>query len=531
MDRRKFMKVTAATTASVIFADVLSADALAGKLGKKLPEVFGRMSDDDLKSLAEVALNTAKSRGVSYADIRINRYNNESVSTREKRVISISNSESYGFGVRVLSRGTWGFAASNIVTKDEIKKVTLKAIDIANANSILRKNPVKLAPVKAYLDTWKTPVKKNPFDVSFPEKVEYLLDLNAEALKVSGATFCSSSMSIVREYKYFASTEGSYITQDIIRTNPDFNVVSVSRETGQFQTRRSYAAPLSKGYEYFDEYPFMDEVRQAAEEAVGKHSAKSVEPGKRDLILHPTHLWLTIHESVGHPTELDRALGYEANYAGTSFLTLDKLGKFKFGSDIVNLVADKTQENGLATCGYDDDGVKTKRWYLIRDGIFIDYQTIRDQAHLIGQKESDGSCYADSWSSVPFQRMPNVSLEPGKKPLTLDQLISDTEDGILIRGDGSFSIDQQRYNFQFSGQTFWEIKNGKIVGMLRDVAYQARTPDFWNSCDAICSQEEYWLGGAMNDGKGEPGQSNAVSHGCAPARFRKVNILNTRRQV
>jgi TldD protein len=252
-----------------------------------------------------------------------------------------------------------------------------------------------------------------------------------------------------------------------------------------------------------------------------------VEPGSRDLVLHPSNLWLTIHESVGHPTELDRAIGMEANYAGTSFLTPDKRGSFKFGSDIVNLVADKTQDKALATCGFDDEGVPTKRWHLIKDGIFVDYQTTREQAHILGHKESHGCSYAQSWADVPFQRMPNVSLEPGKKPLTLSQLIADTEDAILIKGRGSYSIDHQRYNFQFGGQTYYEIKNGKIAGMLKDVAYQARTPDFWNSCDAICSAEEYVLGGSFNDGKGEPGQSNAVSHGCPPARFRKINILNT----
>lgn len=529
MDRRKFVKVTAATTASVLFAEFLPKGIANGKTYSL--HSHSMLSDEDLKSLADVALETAKSNGASYADIRINRYENQSISTREKRVMNLSNSESYGFGVRVLAFGTWGFAASNVVTKEELKKVTLNALAIAKANSVLRKEPIQLAPVKAYVDSWKTPVKKNPFDVSLKEKADYLLNLNAEALKVKGASFCNSSMAFVREQKYFTSTEGSSINQEIIRTDPSFTVTAVDTINRQFQTRSTYAAPMSKGYEYFSEYPFMEEVQQAAEDAVAKLSAKSVEPGKTDLILHPTNLWLTIHESVGHPTELDRALGYEANYAGTSFLTLDKLGKLKFGSDIVNLVADKTQSGALATCGYDDEGEKTKEWYLIKDGLFVDYQTIRDQAHIIGRKESHGCCHADSWASVPFQRMPNVSLEPGKKPLTFDQLVGDTEDAILIRGNGSFSIDHQRYNFQFSGQTFWEIKNGKIIGMLKDVAYQSRTPDFWNSCDAICSKDEYWLGGAMNDGKGEPGQSNAVSHGCAPARFRKVNILNTRAEV
>jgi TldD protein len=381
------------------------------------------------------------------------------------------------------------------------------------------------------MGTWSTPIKKNAFDVPITEKTEFLLRINEEALKVKGVSFCTSGMAFVNEHKYFASTEGSYIEQDLHRCNPSFTVTSVNREKGGFESRNSYSEPQGMGYEYVEEYPWLEDVRLAGEDAVEKHSAKSVEPGPRDLILHPSNLWLTIHESVGHPTELDRALGMEANYAGTSFLTTDKLGKFKFGSDIVSFIADKTQDNGLATCGFDDDGVPTKEWYLVKNGIFVDYQTTREQAHLIGHKESHGCSYAQSWADVPFQRMPNVSLQPGQKKLSLNQLIADTEDAILVKGRGSYSIDHQRYNFQFGGQTYYEIKNGTITGMLRDVAYQARTPDFWNACDAICSEEEYYLGGSFNDGKGEPGQSNAVSHGCCPSRFRKINILNTKRDV
>jgi TldD protein len=251
--------------------------------------------------------------------------------------------------------------------------------------------------------------------------------------------------------------------------------------------------------------------------------------GAKTLILHPTNLWLTIHESVGHPTELDRALGYEANYAGTSFLTTDKLGKFEIGSKLVNIVADKTQEHAMATCGYDDDGVKTSKWHLIRNGIFVDYQTTRDQAHLIGQKASHGCSYADNWSSVPFQRMPNVSLEPGEQDISEADIIAATDDGVYVKGDGSYSIDHQRYNFQFSGQTFWEVKKGKITTQLRDLAYQSNTPDFWKSCDMLGGKSTYLLGGAFSDGKGQPTQSNSVSHGGPITRFSHVNILNTGR--
>jgi TldD protein len=307
----------------------------------------------------------------------------------------------------------------------------------------------------------------------------------------------------------------------------------VDPKTGRFEQRTSLGSPIGKGYEVVAEYDLIKEVPMAAEQAIQKHTAKAVEPGRKDLVLHPTHLWLTIHESIGHPTELDRVLGYEANFAGTSFATREKLGKFQYGSKFINIKGDKVQKNGLATCGWDDDGVKTMEWDIIKDGVLVNYQTVRDNAGIIGLKSSHGAAYADSWGSVAFQRMPNVSLQPaeGSKNISADDLIADVQDGIYIEGDGSFSIDQQRYNFQFGGQVFWEIKNGKKVGLLRDVAYQSRTPDFWNACDGVGSKEHYHLGGAFNDGKGEPGQVNAVSHGCPPARFRKINVINTGRKI
>jgi TldD protein len=333
----------------------------------------------------------------------------------------------------------------------------------------------------------------------------------------------------VNEQKYFASTEGSHIQQSLIRSYPTFNVTAVDRTTGKFYQRAALTAPMGMGYEYIESYPLLEEARVAAEEAVAMHKAKPAPAGQKTLILHPTNLWLTIHESVGHSTELDRALGYEANLAGTSFLTTDKLGKFEFGSKIVNLVADKTQDRAIATCGYDDDGVKTTRWHLIKDGVFVDYQTTRDQAHLIGRKASHGCSYADNWASIPFQRMPNVSLEPGEKDLTEQDIISATDDGVYIKGDASYSIDQQRYNFQFSGQTFWEVKGGKITTQLRDLAYQSNTPEFWKSCDLVGGKSTYALGGAFSDGKGQPMQINSVSHGAPITRFARVNILNTGR--
>jgi TldD protein len=283
---------------------------------------------------------------------------------------------------------------------------------------------------------------------------------------------------------------------------------------------------------YRNSYDMREDAIAAAKQAQEKLKAPSVKPGKYDLVLDPSHTWLTIHESVGHPLELDRVLGYEANYAGTSFATLDKLKeRFQYGSDKVTLFADKVQPGSLGAVGFDDEGVKTGRWDLVKGGILVDYQAIRDQAHILGQNASDGCCYADSWSSVQFQRMPNVSLAAGKDKLSVADMIKDVEKGIYIIGDGSFSIDQQRYNAQFGGQLFYEIKDGKIAGMVEDVAYQIRTPEFWNACSAICDERDYRLGGSFFDGKGQPGQVSAVSHGSSTARFDGINVINTARNL
>ncbi len=487
--------------------------------------------DADLRALADVALNEARAAGASYADVRIADYRTQRIATREDRVLALEDSEDRGFGVRVIADGTWGFAASAHIERDEIARVARRAVALARINAKLRREPVTLAPVPAHVAFWNTPIRRDPFTVSVDEKIAKLMAINAAALKVSGVSFCNSSMTFVREHKLFGSTEGSYIEQTLHRCNPEFTVTSVDRKRNSFKTRNSLSDPMGVGYEYVEEYPWLEDAAQAGEDAVAKHTAKSVEPGKYDLVLHPTHLWLTIHESVGHPTELDRALGMEANYAGTSFLTPDKMGSFRLGSEIVNFVGEKTHAGSLATCGYDDDGVKTMEWPIVEGGVFVDYQTTREQAHWIGRPSSYGTAYAQSWKDVPFQRMPNVNLVPGAKPLSLEALIAGTERGIFIKGRGSYSIDHQRYNFQFGGQTFYEIAGGKIVGMLEDVAYQARTPDFWQACDAICSEEEYYAGGTFSDGKGEPGQANAVSHGCAPARFRGIDVINTARTV
>lgn len=503
------------------------------------------------KQLADVALNTARSLGATYTDVRIGRYLNQFVTTRERKVQGIANTESFGVGVRVIANGTWGFGATNEVSPDGIKRATERAVAIAKANSKFQKEPVKLAPNTPYGEiSWKTPIVKNGFEVPVKDKVDLLLAANAKALE-KGASFVNSLIFLVNEQKYFASSEGSYIDQDVHRTWPNFQVQMVDRQSGSFKTRSAFSAPVGMGYEYLDgkaedkiqgpggiilynkSYDIVEDAGMAAEQARQMIAGKSVEPGKYDLVLEPSHMWLTIHESVGHPTELDRVLGYEANYAGTSFLTLDKWQskKFKFGSDLVNFVADKTQVGSLGAVGYDDEGVKCKKWDLIKDGILVNYQAIRDQVGILGQNESHGCCYSQSWSDVQFQRMPNVSLQPGKQQLTPEQMISGVDKGIYIVKDGSFSIDQQRYNFQFGGVLFFEIKGGKITGILKDVAYQANTQEFWNSCVAICDERDYRLNGAFNDGKGQPSQSNAVSHGSATARFNGVNVINTGRTI
>lgn len=542
MDRRSFLTVTGLGAAGLMIpvsGRVIAAEQLLDKLDVSVK-----------KTLADAALEAARAAGATYCDVRIGRYLNQFVITREDKVQNIVNTESIGTGVRVIANGTWGFAATSELSPSGVRKAAQQAVAVAKANSRVQDKPVQLAPTPGVGEVqWATPIKKNAMQVPIKDKVELLLAVNAAAMQ-AGANFINSMMFLVNEQKYFASTDGSYIDQDVHRLWVPFNVTAIDKASGKFRSRAGLSSPVGMGYEYLDarpedkitmpggsigyrnSYDMIEDATAAARDAQEKLKAPSVKPGKYDLVLDPGHLWLTIHESVGHPTELDRVLGYEANFAGTSFATLDKReAHFRYGSEQVNIFADKVQPGSLGAVGYDDEGVKTKRWDLIKDGILVDYQKIRDQAHILGQKESDGCCYADSWSSVQFQRMANVSLAPGKKPLTPTQMVGDVENGILIIGNGSFSIDQQRYNAQFGGQLFYEIKNGKVTRMLEDVAYQMRTPEFWNSCAAICDESDYRLGGSFFDGKGQPAQVSAVSHGAATARFNGANVINTARSL
>ncbi|WP_353718496.1 TldD/PmbA family protein [Dyadobacter sp. 676] len=503
------------------------------------------------KKLAETALNAARDKGATYTDVRIGRYLQQYLFTREKQVQNIVNAESYGIGIRVIADGTWGFSATSDVTPDGIARCAATAVAIARANSKFQKEPVVLAPQKGVGDkTWKTPLTKNAFEVPVREKIDLLMKVNGAAMD-TGASFVTSSLFFINEQKYFASTDGSFIDQDIHRIWPTFTVTVTDKASGKFKTRDAISSPMGMGYEYLDglagekiagpnglvgyrnSYDMVEDAIMAAKQAKEKVTARSVVPGKYDLVLDPNHLGLTIHESVGHPTELDRVLGYEANYAGTSFATLDKwkTKSFNYGSKLVNIVADKTQPRTLGAVGYDDEGVPCKEWDIIRDGILVNYQATRDQVQILGEKESHGCCYADNWSSVQFQRMPNISLKPGTEKRSALDMIKGVEKGIYIIGRGSYSIDQQRYNFQFGGQVFYEIKNGEITGMLDDVAYQSNTQEFWNSCVQLCDQDDYRTFGSFFDGKGQPAQISAVSHGCPTTRFNGVNVINTGRKI
>ena len=540
MNRRNFLAASGIGFSGLLipgFGHAVAAEAL-----------LSPMDPARKKAMADLALNAARAAGASYCDVRIGRYLQQSIQTRETKVRAITNTESTGVGIRVIANGTWGFAATSDLSNAGIAKAAQQAVAIAKANSSAQTKPVQLAKVKGVGEvSWATPIRKNAMEVPVKEKADLLLSANAAAM-AAGANFVNSMLFLVNEQKYFASTDGSYIDQDVHRIWPTFTVTAIDKTSGKFRSRDSMSSPMGMGYEYLDgdrsitlpnglvvygdSYNMKDDAVAAAKQAQQKLKAPSVKPGKYDLVLDPTHLWLTIHENVGHPLELDRVLGYEANYAGTSFATLDKLkDKFKYGSDKVTLFADKVQPTTLGAVGYDDEGVKTKRWDLVKDGTLVNYQAIRDQAYIIGETESHGCCYADSWSSVQFQRMANVSLAPGNAPLSVADMIKDVEKGIYIIGDGSFSIDQQRYNAQFGGQLFYEIENGKIKGMVEDVAYQIRTPEFWNACTAICDKSDYRFGGSFFDGKGQPGQVSAVSHGSSTARFDGMNVISTARSL
>ena len=538
--RRDFLKAsTVAGAAALAMPAMARAQSL---VERTTPRVEPPPMDPVTKELLTEALNAAKLGGAEFADARIGRYRNNFVITREQQIVNVVDTDNLGVGVRVLVNGTWGFGATRDLTKTGVVAATREALAIARANALPMADRVRLAPATPTPDgRYVTPHTIDPFTVPIEQKADLLIRANAEALKVPGVKFVNSNMFFVKEEKNYANTEGTFTTQTVIRSWLPFAATAVKPDFSDFQTRTNVIQPMARGYEYLTAADPVGNARKWGEEAAEKLKARSVEVGRYDLVLHPSHLWLTIHESIGHPTELDRALGYEANYAGTSFLAPPraKLGKLRYGPAMMNVQGDRSQEGGCSTIGWDDDGVKPDEFLIVRNGMMNDYQTTREQAPMLdwwytSQKRpvrSHGCSHGDNWSSVQFQRMPNVSLLPGERDLGWEDLIAATDRGIAIVGDGSFSIDQQRYNAQFGGQLFYEIKGGKIVGQLKDVAYQMRTPEFWNSLDMLGGRRSYEMGASFFDGKGQPSQSNAVSHGCVPSRFRNINVINTGRKA
>lgn len=524
LTRRAFLAT--ATSGSILLAD-----RLFGAPGEGTAK-----PDPALEKLAGSAITEARKQGAAYCDVRIARYRQQFSgyrlspqrgSNKTDEVPFVTDQQNFGFGVRVIANGQWGFAASPLVTGTEIARIAREAVVVAKANAVLQASPVQLAPTKAHTDRWTSSFEKDPFAVHVDEKLD-MMHSATSIIKKDPKVFAAFGFLAMRsEDKYFASSEGSSIQQYVVQVWPALQATAVDTQKNISRTRSYQTPPVTAGWEAVAKANVGENAPRIRDEVLEHLAAPPVTPGKKDLVLLPSHLYLTIHESIGHSTELDRALGLEANFAGTSFLTTEKMGNFQVGSELMNIFGDRTNDGGLATVKYDDDGVLTTKFPIIEKGVFKHYQTIRDQAHLVGETESRGCCYADSWSSVPFQRMPNVWLAPGPREVTPDDLISGVDDGILIEGEGSYSIDQQRYNFQFGGDAFWEIKGGKKRGMISRVAYQAKTADFWRACDGI-SGASYWQQfGSFFDGKGEPEQINAVSHGCSPSRFRQVNVLLT----
>ena len=531
-----FIPNSAALQTGLSRRDFVRLSALAAASGLVLPRrpVAAQSMTSTESELLSLAMDVARSEGVDYADGRVIRTQFEAVGAREQMITQVQSTDSYGINVRALVGGSWGFAATQIFTRDAVANIAREAVAIARANNDVAPSTTVLAPVDIFPDAdWVTPHSIDPFTIPIEDKAALLLRVNEEALRVNNIRFSSSSILSVKEERLLATTEGSVVRQTLMRINPSINITAISPDGSDFQSRSAVVEPAGRGYEYVMGLELAANAQGWAEEAAMKLDAPGVEPGKWDLVLHPSNLWLTIHENIGHPTELDRALGFEANYAGTSFIYPPEgvIGKLKMGPEFLQFEGNRTEFGGCATTGWDDEGVPAEAWPIIKDGIFVDYQTTREQAAWISQHtgidRSHGCSYGQNWESMPFQRMPNVSMLPGEENLSEDDVIAATERGILVEGRGSYSIDQQRYNIQFGGQVFWEIRNGRKYQMLRDVAYVGRTPEFWNSLDVIGGAQTYFLGASFGDAKGQPIQVNAVSHGCPISLFRDIDIINT----
>jgi TldD protein len=486
--------------------------------------------DLPLRRLADAALSRARELGASHADLRVERIKSQHLKLRDASLEGRLDDQDTGFAVRVVHDGTWGFAAGVDLTPEAAARVAEQAVEIARATKPMNREPVELADEPVHADaTWISSYDVDPFSVSDGDKVALLAERSARLLAADGIDHVDAGAAQVLENKFYADLAGTVTTQQRVRVMPTLRAVRVDPTSGQFETMDTIAPPAGRGWEFLTGtgWDWNSELDELPELLGDKMRATSVEPGEYDLVIDPSNLWLTIHESIGHATELDRALGYEAAYAGTSFATFDQLGTLAYGSPHMHVTGDRTAEYGLSTIGFDDDGVAGQQWDLIRDGVLVGYQLDRRMARLKQLGRSNGCAFADSPARVPLQRMANVSLQPAVNGPSTDELIAGVERGIYIVGDKSWSIDMQRYNFQFTGQRFFEIRSGRIVGQLRDVAYQATTTDFWSAMEAVGGPQTYVLGGAFNCGKAQPSQTAPVSHGCPSALFRGVKILNT----
>lgn len=538
--RRDFLKTAGSSAALALYSRDLINNILATS-----PK--GRVLETRFKGLADIVLAEARLAGATYADVRFTLTSTLPGATANFNAAGAgrggggggrggggggfgggggrggrggatqgipvdADRRPGGFGVRVIHSGVWGFASSPIVTEDEIRRITRLAVQVARASAIAKKTDVRLAPVPAYVENFITPMSKHPLSVSQADKQAWAQAVVDKASTVQGVTAVNVSAQCSYEWRYFASSEGSFIEQELFTTTPNMNITA---RVGDVTRTRNYPGVQgTAGWEIIDECDFLDAAERVANEAVENCSAKPMgSSGLRDLILSPSHAALTIHEIIAHATEVDRVVGYEANYAGTSFVKLSDVGKLKYGSKLLNVVADKTTR-GLGSVGFDDDGVKTMKWDIIRDGVLVGLATNRETAHYMNENFSRGCTFGNSWRDYPFLRMPNVQLEPGGTGApTREEMIADVKDGIMIDGRGSYSIDQQRYNGQFGGHVFWEIKNGKVTRMCTDVTYNAITTDFWANLDAITGPKEWQMFGTGGDAKGQPTQTNAISHG------------------
>jgi TldD protein len=486
-----------------------------------------------LDQVADAVLDRARALGVEHADVRVERIRTGDLALHDAKLETSHDDDERGLAVRVVADGTWGFAGGSVISPDAARALVDRAVEVARVCRPVTGERIELAPEPSHgRQTWVSAYDVDPFTVSESDRIALLEDWSRRLLSAEVVKHTDAALKQVRENKYFADLAGTVTTQQRVRVQCQVTALWVDETSGRFETMRTIAAPVARGWEWMTGgYDWDAELAQLPEWLAEKSQAPSVEPGRYDLVIDPSNLWLTIHESIGHATELDRALGYEANYAGTSFATPDKLGSLRYGSDLMHVTGDRQAENGLATIGFDDEGVATQTWDLVRDGTLVGYQLDRRTAALTGLERSNGCAFADSPLHVPIQRMANVSLQPAAGGPDTADLIAGVDDGLYVVGDKSWSIDMQRYNFQFTGQRFFRIKSGRIVGQVRDAAYQSMTTDFWGSMAAVGGPQTYVLGGAFNCGKGQPGQVAAVSHGCPSALFRGVRILNATQEA